>query len=548
MSDFTFLRDLVVVFSVGVAVVAALRRIGAPSISGFIVAGILLGPRSLGLVSDPHQVELLAEVGIVLLLFGIGIEMSQKRLARLWKPILTGGSLQVGFTVLITLAITRVFGLPARQGMFLGFLAAVSSTAIVLRGLDLRGELDAPHGRLALGILVFQDLCVVPMVLAIPLLAAAHTSGVSHWGALLEALVVLAGVLLAARVIVPRGLHLVARGHQRDLFLLSVLLICLGTAWIVSLAGISLALGAFLAGLVISGSEYRHQALADLVPFREVFTIFFFVSMGMLFDPGVMIRNPAQVFGLFGAIVVGKFLIVFFVAAVMKLSLRVCALTGVALSQVGEFSFVLVREASGTGLFHGTLASSFFDATILSMLITPVALAVGPHVAAGLGKSRTLTRMLQVPVCADCQESFETLADHVIIAGYGITGQNLARSLQARNVPYVIADLNPENVRQAAAMGEPAFYGDVTSLDVLKHLGVADAKEVVLVINDPDAAARAVRAVRKIAPRVHVLVRSRYVDDLDDLVTAGSTEVIAAELEAADEVTRRVLSRHASPA
>jgi CPA2 family monovalent cation:H+ antiporter-2 len=544
MSELSLLQDLVVILAVAVVVVAALQRIGVPSIAGFIMAGALIGPNALALVEDSHQVEVLAEIGVVLLLFGIGLELSLDIMRRLWRPILIGGTLQVGFSILGVVALALLFDLPPGAAVFLGCLVAISSTAVVLGGLRERGELDAPHGRLTLGILVFQDLCVVPMILAIPILAG--TSG-SVWEPLLAALKaggVLLGVLVAARLVVPRLLFIIAQTRRRDLFVLSVFLVCAGTAWAVSHAGISLALGAFLAGLVVAGSDYRHQALAELIPLREVLTSIFFVSVGMLLDPLALAEGVGPILAMLVAIVLGKFLVVFLTAAAMRLPVRVCILAGVSLAQGGEFFFVLARAAHGQGLLETTLESNFSIAVILSMLITPVAIALGPHIAAGVGRVRALTRPLGVRTPEDPHVGVRRLKDHVIIAGYGLTGQELARSLRELGVPYVIVDLNAENVRTAIREKEPAFFADVTSPEVLEHLGVHDARELILVINDPGAAVRSIKAVRSIAPQLPILVRARYVSDEEPLRRAGASEVIAAEFEAAVQITTRVLERH----
>lgn len=544
MAELTLLYDLVVIFAVAVAVVAVLRRIRVPPIAGFIVAGMLVGPQALGLIEGVHEVEVLAEVGVVLLLFGIGLELPLDRLRRLWRPILVGGALQVGITLLAVFAIARLLGLPVGSSIFLGFLVAVSSTAIVLRGLESRGELEAPHGRLTLGVLVFQDLCVIPMMLAIPLLAGSSAPAWSLGIALLKAVAILAGVLFAARLVVPRALHVIARTRQRDLFVLAVFLVCIGTAWAASMAGVSLALGAFLAGLVVAGSEFRHQALADLIPFREVFTSIFFVSVGMLIAPRDLAGNFGPILALLGLVVLGKFTLVFASAAIMRLPLRVCVLAAAALAQIGEFAFVLARAAEGTGLLSEKLASNFFAAAILSMFIAPLALAFGPHLAAGVGKIRALTLLLRVRTAEDAVKRVRDWRDHVIIAGYGVAGQELARSLRDSGIPYVIVDLNVDNVRKANAKGEPIYFGDVTSPEVLEHLGAAHARDLVIVINDPRAEERAVKAARRVVPDVHILVRSRYLADVEALLAAGASEVIPAELQAAVEVTSTVLARH----
>jgi CPA2 family monovalent cation:H+ antiporter-2 len=544
MGELDVLRDLVVIFFVAVTVVALLRRIGVPSIAGFILAGMLAGPQALGLVEDIKEVEILAEVGVVLLLFGIGLELSLDRLRHLWRPIVVGGTLQVGISILVAFVVAGYFGYAVGPSVFIGCLVAISSTAIVLRGLEARGELDAPHGRLTLGILIFQDLCVVPMMLAIPFLAGQGATGLNLLVALFKAVVVLAGVLFAARLLVPRVLDWIARTRQRDLFVLTVFLVCIGTAWAASAAGVSLALGAFLAGIVVAGSEYRQQALADLIPFREVLTSIFFVSVGMLLHPNALWVNVWTILILLGAIVGGKFMVVFATGTMMRLPLRVCVLAAAALAQVGEFSFVLARAAEGTGLMDDRLASNLFAAVILSMLVAPLGLAFGPKLAAGVGRIRVLTTLLHVRTAEDAERRVREWRDHVIIAGYGVAGEELARSLRECAVHYVIVDLNPENVRRATSQGEPAYFGDVTSQEVLERLGAEHARELVLVINDPAATERTIEAARRVAPHLHIVVRSRFLADTPPFLSAGANKVVPAELEAAIEVVSHVLGRH----
>ena len=542
-ADLGFLRDLVTVFAVAIVVVALLKRVGVPPIAGFIVAGILAGPRALGLIADAKRVEVLAEVGVVLLLFGIGLELSLDRLKRLWRPILFGGALQVGLTVAVV-TVGSMGALGVGPAIFLGCVIAPSSTAIILRALAQRGEVDAPYGRLTLGILVFQDLCVLPMMLAIPILSGQATDTGEVLWALGKAVLILALVLGAARIAVPRALHFVAQTRQRDLFILAVSLVCLGTAWLVSLADVSLALGAFLAGLVVSGSDYRHQALADLIPFREVFTSLFFVSVGMLLDPGVVAGRAGPVLLLLLAVIAGKFAIVLLTGVLLRLPLRVAAQSATSLAHLGEFLFVLAF--AGRGVLPDTLQGDLYAVATLSMLLAPWALIFGPHLAAGLGRVGLLVRLLDVKPATEARDD-HVWEDHAIVAGYGITGEELAKALKKVDVPYLILDMNPENVRRAAANGEPAFFGDVTSPEVLEVVGAHEAKELVLVINDPDAACRAVRAARSCAPELHIVVRTRYVGEIPQIREAGADEVIAAEQEAANSMVAYVLKRHAKP-
>jgi CPA2 family monovalent cation:H+ antiporter-2 len=544
MHDIGYLRDLVIILGFAVAIVSLFHKFKLPSIAGFILAGVLVGPHALGLISDVHKVETLAEIGMALLLFSIGLELSLAKLRRLWKLILAGGFMQVSLSILIAFAVARTWGLSDGTALFIGFLVALSSTAIVLRGLQQGNVVDTPHGRLIVGILVFQDFSVVPMILAIPLLSDSSSLAPDLVGAMLRSLAIVTGVFLAAHLIVPRVLRFVAGTRQRHLFILTVFLICIGTAWAITRSGASLAIGAFLAGLVVAGSEYRHQALADLISFRDVFASLFFVSVGMLLIPAIILENLLSILILLAVIMVGKSLIVFVTALVIRMPLRVCLLSAVALAQIGEFSFVLFYAARGTDLISQSLESNLLSAAVLSMFLTPFAMAFGPRLAARMGKLRVLSRALEVSTAEDAGSQMRKIHDHVIIGGYGFAGLELARSLKTYSIPHVIVDINIENVRAACAKGVHAYFGDVTSYEVLELLGAARAKELILVINDPFAAERAVRVARSFAPSLHIMVRTNYLLDIEPLLSAGADEVIPAERESAIEVTSRVLRRH----
>jgi CPA2 family monovalent cation:H+ antiporter-2 len=538
------LPDLLVIVGVGVAVVVLLRRLGLPSIAGFIFAGALVGPNALGFVKDTERVKAFAELGVILLLFGLGLELSLDRVRKLWRPVVFGGTLQVGLTILLAAGLASLMGTELRPALFLGCFAAASSTAIVLRGLTARGEIDSPYGRLTFGILIFQDLCVVPMMLLIP----AFAGGEASVGAVLKpigiAALVLVGILLAARLVVPRVLEVVARTRQRDLFVLAVILVCLGTAWATTRVGVSLALGAFLGGLVVAGSEYRHQALSDLIPFREFFASLFFVSVGMLLDPLRLVERPAAVGFLLLAIVVGKFLAVIETAILLRLGLRGAVLSGAALAHVGEFSFVLAGAAQGKGILDADLEADLLTASALSMLLAPLLMAFSPRLAEGARRVRWLTRLLDVRPADEARAAAAATEGHVIVAGYGVAGEELCRALKTCAVPYVVVDLNPTNVHRAAGHGEPAFFGDLTSREILEAVGAQRARELVILINDPAAAERAVKAARELAPALHIVVRSRYVGDIAPLLAAGASHVVPAELEAAAEVVAQILARH----
>jgi CPA2 family monovalent cation:H+ antiporter-2 len=543
VQELGFLKDLVVVFASGLVVVALLGRLRVPSIAGYIIAGVLVGPGALGIVSDVHEVEVLAEVGVVLLLFGIGLELSIDRVRRLLRAVLLGGTLQVGATILGVVAVGLLFELPLEQAIFLGFVVAVSSTAIVLRGLSARGEIDAPHGRLAVGILIFQDFSVVPMMLALPILAGTGQAGGPALQTLGAAVAVLGGTLVTARFVAPLLLRAASKTRQRDVFVLSVAVICLGVAWLASYAGVSVALGAFLAGLVVSGSEFRHQALSDLIPLREVLASVFFVSVGMLLETTDVMDRIGPILLLLLAIVAGKFFVVFLASAAMRLPLRVSILTAAALCQVGEFSFLLLRGGRGVDLISEELLETLLVAVILSMLVTPFLLHLGPRLAAGIGRITPLTGLLRVESLEEDHPD-ERVTDHVIIAGYGLAGRELALSLADCRVPYLVVDLNVDNVRQATDDGVTAYFGDVTSRKVLDHLGIEYARELVVAVNDPDAALRAVQQARALSQDVRILVRTSYLEDAGVLLQAGANNVVAADVESAVEIAHLILRGH----
>lgn len=527
MPGIEYLWDLVIVLGLAVVVATILRRVGVPSIAGFILAGALAGPTALRLVDDTHQVEVLAEIGIVLLLFGIGLELSLGHLRRLWKAILLAGSIQVTATVACAAALAVWFGLATGTAVFLGCVVAISSTAVVLRGLSTRGELDSPHGRLAVGILVFQDLCVVPMLLAVPILAGQESSAREIALAAATGLLILAGVLVAAGRVVPYLLTFVARTKERELFVLTVFLGCFGIAWGLSQAGISLALGAFLAGLIVAGSEFRHQAMSDLIPVREVFASVFFVSVGMLLDVSDVFAHFLPTLRLLGLILAGKFTIMLVTGFVLRLPLRVAILSAAALCQIGEFSFVLLNAASGTGLLGDVLSHNLLVAIILSMLLTPMFIAFAPHLALGADRVPWLNRLLGAePPGIDAHEPH---SDHVIVAGYGRAGREVCQAARAAGFACIAVDVNVDNVRAAKAAGDLAVFGDVTQKEVLEELGCRNARLVVVTINDTRATERATLTIRRTAPDTPIIARALYDIDEASLRAAGATRVITAE-------------------
>src|SRR4051812_17614960 len=374
MGHVPLLDELAIVAALAVFVTVVLSRLKLPTVAGLLLAGALLGPFGLRLVSSVHAIEVLAEGGGVLLLFSIGLEFFLARLRDVLRQGGLGGALQVGLTTAVTTGIAMLLGQPFGRGLFYGFAFALSSTAIVLRALSERRELDAPHGKFIVGTLIFQDLCVVPMVLIVPLLGAGGHPGhaaVSIGLALGKAAVVVVGTVLVARFVVPKILGWVDASRSREVFLLAILALCIGTAWLTSLIGLSLALGAFLGGMVVAETEYGHRALGDMLPLRDAFLSVFFVSLGMLFDVHVVSTQLMLVLGLLSGFLLVKGFIATIAVLVIGFPARVAWLAGVGLAQFGEFGFVLVRLAESHGLVTAQSTAPLFAAGILSMFLTP---------------------------------------------------------------------------------------------------------------------------------------------------------------------------------
>jgi monovalent cation:H+ antiporter-2, CPA2 family len=532
METSAFLRDLVVLFGISVAVSYVFRLLRLSSIAGFLVAGALVGPYGLGLISSVEDVEQMSEIGVMLLLFSIGVEFSTEKLLRMRWLALGGGSLQM----VITAGLTAIAVVPllqsVRLSIFTGILVALSSTVIALRLLYERGQAFAPQGAAGLAILVFQDIAVVPAMMFLPILTGQRAVDFeSVVTTVAIALIAVSIILSAAWFVAPRVIALTIASRSRDIFILSVIVIVLGIAYLTSRAGLSTALGAFIAGIVISESEYSHQVLADVLPFRETFNSLFFVSIGMLLDPGYLTAHAGTVLLLSAAVLVGKTLITTGIIALLGLPFRIATMVGLYLAPIGEFSLVLLTAAEMTG----TLPANF-DQMILSVtLVTMIAATFMASIAERVGRIRSEPQSVRSEV--------GDLSDHTIIIGYGLNGQNVAASLRARGMPYVILEMNPRTVRTARMNGEPIHYGDAISEVVLSHLGITKAQCVVFAISDPMATRLAVATARRLNSSTYIIARTRYIAEIEQLYDVGADTVIAEEFETSLEIIRRILGR-----
>lgn len=551
MTDYGVLGNLLVIFSVSIAVVFLFHQFRLPSIAGFLVAGALIGPHGLNLIGDVGTVQILAEIGVVLLLFTIGIEFSLVQLASLRRLLFVAGPIQVGSVLLIAWVGAMAVGLTWQEGIFWGFLVSLSSTAIVLKALANRGDSDSIHGRTIIGILIFQDIAVVPMMLLTPILASRlEGSGGSVVLTLGKSLLVVGLIVAAAWYAVPKLLEHIVRSRSRELFLLTIIVLCLGIAWLTSLGGLSLALGAFIAGLVISESEYSHQAMADVLPFRDSFNSLFFVSIGILMDWRVLIDHPVLVVGLLLAILSVKFVTGAAASLAMDIPPRSAFMVGVALAQVGEFSFLLAQQGQESGLLRGDPYQVFLAVSVLSMIVTPFLMQWSPLMARRIEAVQRLRHWLPTRTEAHVLQSEGKqirVKDHVIIVGYGLNGRNLARVLSETEIPHLALDLDGDTVRRESRHGVPIYYGDATNPNVLRHVKIEEAKVLVVAISDPFITRRTVQVAKVLNPKVRVVVRTRYLRELEELHDIGADDVVPEEFETSIEIFALVLRTYNLP-
>lgn len=540
--------DLVVLLLVSIGVLFLSHQARLPAIIAFLVSGMLLGPHGLGLVDAVEQVEQLAEMGVILLLFTIGLEFSLADLLRMRRAVLLGGTLQVFAVTGIVAGVAAAVGIPPNQAVFLGMIASLSSTAVVLRLFQERAEVDAPHGRASLGILVYQDLMMVPMMLLIPVLAGGQGGiGAALAGFVTKAVAAVAAAIVLARFVVPQVLDVVVRTRNRDLFLLTVVTVCLAVAWVAGLAGMSLPLGAFLAGLLISESEYSHQALADILPFRDLFASFFFVSIGMLLDIGLVSDAPLTLATLVLGVLVVKGLAAAAATAAVGASLTTIVTTGLALSQVGEFSFVLAGTGIAAGLLPEATYHWFVAASVVTMGVTPFLLHLAPRASAALAGIPLMRRLGAGALEEDPGGRARELSDHVVIVGFGVNGRNVAHAARLGGIPYVAVDMNPSLVAAARAEGLDLLWGDATRGAFLQYLGVERARAVVVAISDASATRRITALARSLNPRCTIVARTRQVREVEALLELGATFAIPEELETSIEIVARILATYLIP-
>ena len=542
-----FLESLVVIFGVSVIVVFILYRFKIPSLVGFLVAGIIIGPHGIALINNIEEIEIFAEIGVILLLFALGMEFSLAKLLRMKRIVFGAGSFQVIFTILVTFLLVFLFmNLPISQAVFWGFIITLSSTAIVIKYLNDNNELQTPHGRSMIGIVLFQDICVVFFMILIPIMGGQTELNSREVAMLLLRTVAIIGfVIIGSKWVVPYVFDKIIKTQSRELFIISIILFCVGTAVFTHNMGLSISLGAFLAGMMLSESDYAYQATADILPFKESFMGLFFVSVGMLLNLNFAFTHGTSVIILVLMLFIVKAVIALLATRIAGFSYKTAIISGLGLAQIGEFSFVLAMEGRLNNLISENHYQIFIAASILSMIGAPFVMRFSnPFAAYVLTKinSKGLKPHQNIINKEFLRRGSKT--DHVIIIGFGFNGKNLAKVLKDANIPYVIADSDMNVVKKYKVIGEPIYYGDANSTEILENLGLRNAKMVVCTISNAITQRIIISFCRMQNTHVHIVVRTRYIKAVEELKRLGANEVIPEEYETSIEIFHRVLAHY----
>lgn len=530
-----FFTDLIIILILTVLVVYLGHRIRLPIIIGFLLTGILVGPHGFHIVAQRHEVELFAEIGVILLLFEIGIEFSLRELFRARRLVLLGGGLQVIGTIIIVGMLASLTGIGLSRAFIYGAIVALSSTAIVLKYLKEQGVLDTPYGRSAISVLIFQDLAIVPLLLIVQFLSSAQGAapGVSLLIIGGKSLLFIGLTIVLAKYVFPPVLQQIARTRSRELFGISVVVFCFSLAWLAGWVGLSVSIGAFLAGLIVSESEYGHQTLGFVLPFRDLFVSLFFISIGMLLDLGFVLRYWYIILLSVSGVVLIKSVLTSLAVRISGASLRNAIITGLGLSQIGEFAFILAETGHRAALIPDYYYQLFLATAIITMALTVAFFPAATAFTRYLSAHRVFGAYF---IPKDTEDLRDSYANHLIVIGYGIIGRHIARMADKSGIPYCIVELNPETVRLERAKGIPIIYGDGMFGPVLEKAGLKRARMIAITIPDPVGALRITNIVRSYNPEVRIIARTRFVKDQSMVRDAGADLVVAEENEVAESM------------
>lgn len=540
------LLNILIIFSISIGVIYLCNRLKIPAIIGLLITGILVGPYGLQIIRSTADVELLAEIGIITLLFTIGLELSFDEIASLKRAIVVG-VLQVCITIIFVTVIMLIWT-SFSQAVFLGFLVSLSSTAVVLKVIQDLALSESPHGRISLAILIVQDIAIVPLMLFIPLLAGVSENSipVEMFKLFVKGAFIVVVVIVCARYVVPRLLYEIAKTRSRELFVITIVTICLAVTLATYAMGMSVELGAFLAGVIIAASEYSGQTFSSMMPLKDLFTSFFFISIGMLLNPMVIVNYIVTIANFSLCILITKFIIITAIVLALGYPLRIAFLTGFALPQIGEFSFILAQIGLSYALLSQQEYQLFLSITIITMGITPFLIKYSPTIVDRLLKL-PFPKKLQMGYSYKFDKKVQDIKDHIIIVGYGINGRNVAAAAKTINIPYIIVEMNPETVKKEKKEGEQIIYGDASQEDLLLHINISSARILVIAIADRSAIKRIIVLARRLNPHIHIIVRARFVGDMKELLELGANEVIPEEYETSIEIFARVLHYYGVP-
>lgn len=545
--ELAILKDIVIIFALSTLVNLIFTRIKVPTVIGYIVTGIVAGPHLLALIEAPHEIELMAEIGVVLLMFTIGLEFSLQHLIKIRKAVFFGGFIQFSLTTILIFFLSRFYGITTSSGLFIGFLTALSSTAIVLKLLQERSEITSNYGRTILGILIFQDILLVPLILLTNIMGGDEVDLSRQIIVLsIKALVILAFVYLGNKWIVPYLLNFIIQRKNQELYLMSILLVCLSVALLTSKLGMSLAFGAFLAGLMISGSEYSHNAFADLIPFKDTFTSFFFVSIGMLLDLNFIADNLWLVMVTLIIVLSIKTFIAGGTGFILGHTFRGTIVVGLALCQVGEFSFILAKIGHNANLISDFYFQLFLAVAVISMSFTPLLIMVSGPLSDILLKL-PLPRFWIEGLFPLPEAPVPEMSNHLVIIGKDLRANRLALLSKNNNIPYISIIFDPGIVQERMKAKEPVIYGDAQNEPILRKAYVDQAEIVVVSVGDIIASSAIVEKVREINPHVHILARTKYIDDMEILYSQGANHVVPEKFETTIELFHQLLKKKLIP-
>ncbi len=541
MHDFILIQDIVLILLVSLPIIFLFKKINVPSIVGFLLAGMIIGPFGFQLIKGIDEIEIMAEVGVVLLLFTIGLEVSFSHLMRIKKYLIIAGGAQVLLTIFISAIIFYLFGISLKSAVYFGMLLSLSSTAIVLKLLADRDELETPQGRISIGVLIFQDLIIVPMFLVLPIIGSDTPLSFGEVTIkLLVAFGILATILFLSKYLMPKIIYQLAKMRMREAFTIGILLLILGTGYLTHSLGLSMALGAFIAGLILAESDYHSQILSDIMPIKDAFNSIFFVSVGLLLNIGFVASEPVIVTAATLGIIAFKSAIIIGIVLFLKYPFRIALLTGLGLSQVGEFSFILAQAGNNFNLMSDKYFNIYLAASVFTMIITPFLFKITPALAF---RGSDLASKLSTKNTDDPSE----LNAHVVIAGFGLNGKNLARVLKETGIKYVVVELNPDTVASEKQNGENIIFGDISKHEVLQHANLSKAQVMVFTIPDPVTIRRTLQVVKSLYPEIYTVVRTRYINEVEELRKLGADVVIPEEFETSLEMFRNVLRKYHIP-